>query len=107
MVSFHFELEESGSLNKRIGSVGSGSASPPGIVAAADGTYRNPLVPDDLVNGQPLLRICLQTPLKKEGNKCRLCILIRNWIHGCFTHLRIVHHTDGPAWMNHLTNCPL
>ena len=28
-------------------------------------------------------------------------------IHGCFTHLRIVHHTDGPARMNHLTNCPL
>ena len=24
-----------------------------------------------------------------------------------FTHLRIVQHTDGPAWMNHLTNCPL
>jgi hypothetical protein len=28
-------------------------------------------------------------------------------IHGCFTHLRIVHPTDRPAWMNHLTNCPL
>ena len=29
------------------------------------------------------------------------------WILGCFTHLRIVHHTDGPARMNHLRNCPL
>ena len=32
---------------------------------------------------------------------------MKKTIHGCFTHLRIVHHTDGPAWMNHLTNCPL
>ena len=24
-------------------------------------------------------------------------------IHGCFINLRIV----GPAWMNHLTNCPV
>ena len=32
---------------------------------------------------------------------------MKNTIHGCFTHLRIVHHTDGPAWMNHLMNCPL
>ena len=30
-----------------------------------------------------------------------------NSVHGYFTHLRIVHQTDGPAWMNHLTNCPL
>ncbi len=28
-------------------------------------------------------------------------------IHGCFIHFRIVHQTVGPAWMNHLTNCPL
>ena len=29
------------------------------------------------------------------------------WIHGCFTHLRIVHQTVGPVWMNHLMNCPV
>ena len=28
-----------------------------------------------------------------------------NSVHGYFTHLRIVHQTDGPAWMNHLTDC--
>ena len=27
-------------------------------------------------------------------------------VYGCFTHLRIVHQTDGPAWMIHLTDCP-
>ena len=25
-------------------------------------------------------------------------------VDGCYVHLRIVHQTDGPAWMNHLTN---
>ncbi len=23
-------------------------------------------------------------------------------VNGCYVHLRIVHQTDGPAWMNHL-----
>ena len=27
-------------------------------------------------------------------------------IHGCFTHLRIVHPTDRPAWNVHRTKCP-
>ena len=27
-------------------------------------------------------------------------------VYGCFTHLRIFHQTDGPAWMNHCTYCP-
>ena len=47
-----------------------------------------------------------------------LCVLRYNYlctyvyekvflVYGCYVHLRIVHQTDGPAWMNHLTNCPV
>ena len=28
-------------------------------------------------------------------------------VYGCFTHLRIVHPTDRPAWMVHCLDCPL
>ena len=28
-------------------------------------------------------------------------------VYGCFTHLRIVHPTDRPAWMVHCSDCPL
>ena len=43
------------------------------------------------------------------------CVYMLNWlsilssvisVYGCFTHLRIVHQTDGPAWINHCTYCP-
>ena len=27
-------------------------------------------------------------------------------VYGCYFHLRIVHQTDGPAWMSHYTYCP-
>ena len=37
----------------------------------------------------------------------RLDFCLQKTVYGCFTHLRIVHQTDGPAWMNHLTDCPL
>ena len=32
---------------------------------------------------------------------------LQNRINGCFIHLQIVHQTVGPAWMNHLMNCPV
>ena len=44
-----------------------------------------------------------------SGKKQKQVLLeyIVKMIHGCFIHLRIVHQTVGPAWMNHLTNCPV
>ena len=36
-----------------------------------------------------------------------LSLLVIFTVYGCFTHLRIVHQTDRPAWNDHRSDCPL
>ena len=52
-----------------------------------------------------------QSQCRNTSNKTDRAEAVRGlgpWlIHDCFIHLGIVHQTVGPAWMNHLTNCPV
>ena len=41
-----------------------------------------------------------------EGTRKRASALLENLVYGCYVHLRIVHQTVGPAWMNHCMYCP-
>jgi len=63
-------------------------------------TFSTPLQPTQAEEGMGRFSVFSMGTAHRESK------FMEKSIHGCFSHLRIVHSSDRPAWMTHCTDCP-